>query len=403
MPRQPFGIKSDPIHSITAVRGGTPASAFDGLPARTGKEAPAMVHNPADGPLVTSRRGFFWVGTERAELPFGTVSRGPMFVGWEAPEHPRHAEPVVLIHGGGGQGLDWLGTPDGRPGWATYLVQEGYVVYVVDRPGHGRASFHPEVLGAMSPPLSYEVCEWLFDPPPAGPAAGPASRRHTQWPGTGGSDEAVDQFMAGGGPMVADTAAAHLLEQARGVELLDLIGPAILISHSAGGPLGWLMADRRPDLVRALVAIEPLGPPFLAGGPGGLSLPWGLTAAPLTFDPPAGDPAEFVLTTLAGPDGGPQRGPEAGPALRLQADPARRLPNVSRVPIALVSAEASPFAHFDGVTSAFLEQAGCAVDLIRLADHGVHGNGHGMMFERNNREVLEVILRWLADLRGPAS
>jgi pimeloyl-ACP methyl ester carboxylesterase len=234
-----------------------------------------MVHNPAEGPLITSRRGFFWVGTERARLPFGTVSRGPMFVGGEAPENPRHPEPVVLIHGGGGQGTDWLGTPDGRQGWATHLVQEGYVVYVIDRPGHGRSSFHPEVLGPMSPPLSYEVCEWLFHPPPDGLAANPTSHLHTQWPGDGGDDDpAVDQFMAGGGPMLADTAAAHALEQARGVELLDFIGPAILISHSAGGPLGWLLADKRPDLVRALVAIEPLGPPFLENAAGGLSLPW---------------------------------------------------------------------------------------------------------------------------------
>ncbi|MGE5293135.1 MAG: hypothetical protein ACM3ML_39310 [Micromonosporaceae bacterium] len=111
----------------------------------------------------------------------------------------------------------------------------------------------------------------------------------------------------------------------------------------------------------------------------------------MTFDPPATDPSELALTTLEGQAG-------AAPA-RIQADPPRRLPHVSRVPIALVSAEASPFAAFDTATSAFLEQGGCTVDLIRLADHGVHGNGHGMMFERNNREVLDVILRWLAGVR----
>ncbi|MGE5293134.1 MAG: alpha/beta fold hydrolase [Micromonosporaceae bacterium] len=219
-----------------------------------------MDRHVAEGLLVTSRRGFFWVGTERAERPFGTVARGPMFVQWEAPENPAHPEPVVVIHGGGGQGTDWLGTPDGRPGWATYLLQEGYVVYVIDRPGHGRSSFHPDILGPMAPPLTYEVCEMLFDAPAEGPNSSPVSHLHTQWPGNGGDDPVMDQFMASGGPMLADIAAAHTLEQARGVELLDLIGPAIVISHSAGGPLGWLMADQRPGLVSALVAIEPLGP-----------------------------------------------------------------------------------------------------------------------------------------------
>jgi pimeloyl-ACP methyl ester carboxylesterase len=348
-----------------------------------------MRHAP-DGPLITSRRGFFWVGSERVERPFGTVARGPMFVAWEAPAEVRQPHPVVLIHGGGGQGTDWLGTPDGRPGWATYLVQEGFVVYVVDRPGHGRSALHPEVLGPMSPPLSYEVCEWLFTPRPEGPASHPTSHLHTQWPGSGGRDDpAVDQFMASQGPMVADTAAAHALERARGEELLDRIGPAILVSHSAGGPLGWLMADVRPELVRALVAVEPLGPPFLENGAGGLSLPWGLTAAPLTFDPPAGDATEVKRVVRDQPAPG-------APPIVMQADPPRRLVNLARVPIALVSGEASPFADIDGYTDGFLTQAGCDVDRLRLADHGVHGNAHGMMLERNNREVLDVILRWLA-------
>jgi len=32
-----------------------------------------------------------------------------------------------------------MSTPDGRPGWRTLLVQRGYAVYVVDRPGYGRS------------------------------------------------------------------------------------------------------------------------------------------------------------------------------------------------------------------------------------------------------------------------
>ena len=39
-------------------------------------------------------------------------------------------------------------------------------------------------------------------------------------------------------------------------------GPAVVVTHSAGGPCGWLLADRRPGLVRALVAVEPIGPAF---------------------------------------------------------------------------------------------------------------------------------------------
>ena len=69
----------------------------------------------------------------------------------------------------------------------------------------------------------------------------------------------------------------------------------------------------------------------------------------------------------------------------------------------MVESEASLFAHPSSGTSAFLEQAGCRVDRIVLAEHGVHGNGHLMMLERNNREALEPILRWLDTAVGGES
>jgi pimeloyl-ACP methyl ester carboxylesterase len=323
---------------------------------------------------VTARRGFLWVEGETASLPEGTAPRGQMFVQWEAPPTVTKPYPIVLVHGGGGQGTDWLGTPDGRPGWATFLVEQGYAVYVVDRPGHGRSPFHPAVLGPMGGPFTYELVSALFTDAANGPMAHPTAHLHTQWPGSGKPDDPnVHQFAAGTGPMLADVAAAHILEQERGAALLDQIGPAILFTHSAGGPMGLLAADARPALVKAIVAIEPLGPPFLVNEDLGLSLDWGLTAAPLTFDPPA-----------ASPDS-------------LRAEPPRKLPALARIPIALVGAEASLFAHAGPATSAFLEEAGCHVDQIALAEHGVHGNGHLMMLERNNREALGPILRWLDD------
>ncbi|HYA08108.1 MAG TPA: alpha/beta fold hydrolase, partial [Gaiellaceae bacterium] len=272
------------------------------------------------------------------------------------------------------------------PGWATFLLEEGYAVYVVDRPGHGRSPFHPDVLGPAGGVFTYELVLALFTAAAGGPLAHPTAHLHTQWPGSGGLDDpAVDQFAAGTGPMLADAAVAHALEQARGAALLDAIGPAVLITHSAGGPMGWLTADARPALVQGIVAIEPLGPPFLDNPELGLSLPWGLTAAPLAFDPPAAAPEEIGRAVTDTPDG----------PVTLQADPPRSLPNLRATPIAVVDAEASLFSHVDGATVAFLRQAGCAVEHLRLADHGVHGNGHLMMLERNNRQALAPILGWL--------
>ena len=103
----------------------------------------------AEAPLVTSRRGQFWIPGEVVSSPFGTVQRGPMYVSWEAPEVITQPHPVVLVHGGGGQGSEWLSTVDGKPGMAAHLVSAGFATYVVDRPGHGRSPYHPDVIGPM--------------------------------------------------------------------------------------------------------------------------------------------------------------------------------------------------------------------------------------------------------------
>ena len=127
-----------------------------------------------------------------------------------------------------------------------------------------------------------------------------------------------------------------------------LIGPAIVFSHSAGGPMGWLIADARPELVKATVAIEPLGPPFIENAPGGFSLPWGVTASPMTFDPPAHDAAELMRVVHEPPAPG-------APPVVLQADPPRRLVNLARVPIALV----------EDYTQPLPKPAGAVVDEIK--------------------------------------
>ena len=70
--------------------------------------------------------------------------------------------------------------------------------------------------------------------------------------------------------------------------------------------------------------------------------------------------------------------------------------NLSRFPIAVVTGESSLFLAFDRDLVAFLEQAGCDVELVRLADHGVHGNSHGIMIELNNADTLAVLTGWVA-------
>src|SRR6478609_1306942 len=141
-------------------------------------------------PLDLAEWTYFFVGVERVDLARGSfVSGKQMYVEAFVPAQVRRPYPIVLVHGGGGQGLDWMGTPDGRRGWATILLEEGYKVYVVDRPGHGRSPYHPDLHGGWPGPQTLESISGLFTPQRANAPAGGRggfgnsanAKLHNQW------------------------------------------------------------------------------------------------------------------------------------------------------------------------------------------------------------------------------
>ena len=316
----------------------------------------------ADTPLIASRRGQLWIPGDISEGPFGTVQVGPLYAEWEAPETTTSNTPIVLVHGGGGQGTDWLTTPDGRPGWAPRLVEAGHIVYVVDRPGHGRSPYHPDVVGEMGAPFPYEAANSLFFPEDAESA-------QSQWtfPRSVGSTE-IDSLVAGMGPLPLDLAESQRMDGERLGRLLDRIGPAVLVTHSAGGPAGWLAADARPGLVKGIIALEPLGPPF-SEFPGIGSLDWGLTAAPIGYS------ANFRTAAEA----------------ETAAPSELKIPALQELPVRVVTGGASAFAGFAENIVDFLSNAGAAAELVHLPKHGISGNGHGLIFEANSDEVLQFV------------
>jgi len=322
----------------------------------------------------TVRRANFWVPGPRYSANGQSYQRGPMFVEWEAPPEVTRPYPIVLVHGGAVQGTEWTITPDGRPGWSQRLVDAGYVVLVVDRPTQGRSPFHPDVVGAMGPPFSYEEGRKVFFP-------AEAAEKQTQWPfDPDGDGPTLDAFIAAYGPLPVDIAGWQEMDADRLADLLDQIGPAIVMTHSASGADGWLVADRRPQLVAAIVTVEPMGPPF-ATTPNIGTLSFGLTAAPITFDPPL----SFAEQVQA-------------------ADPASlRIPALTDLPVAVVSGETSPQAKAAHETVAFLAMAGAAVDHIHLPNHGVFGNGHGLIYEMNSDAALQPVLDWLIEHTPVAS
>lgn len=315
---------------------------------------------------VTSHRGRFWIPGDIVDTSAGPAQRGPLYVEWEVADPATTKQPLVLIHGGGGQGTDWLGTVDGRPGWAQHFVAAGHPVYVVDRAGHGRSPYHPEVVGPMGAPFGYGPATGLFVPPEN-------AERQSAWPwGREAGDTEFDQLVAAFGPLPADLGYSQGLDADRIAALLDRIGPAILVTHSAGGPVGWLSADRRPGLVSAIVAIEPMGPAFVEF-PGMGALEWGLSAAPMTFDPPLDSPEAVAA-----------------------AEPAtRRMPGLVDTEVLVVTGGASPFADFADEVVDFLNHGGSRASHTHLPDHGVEGNGHAIMLEQNSDEAIVPVLKWL--------
>ena len=175
---------------------------------------------------------------------------------------------------------------------------------------------------------------------------------------------------------------------------MQRIGPAILLTHSRSGAIGWVIADDVPNLVKGIVAVEPSGPPFydvppLSGTAPKPSRAWGIAFDHLTYDPPVTSPADFDVQ--------PQANPE-GPDLDRCYFPKtpHKLAHLAGIPIVIVTSEASYHSQYDHCTAEYLTQSGVPNSFIKLADKGIHGNGHMMMLEKNNLAIAGVIADWVS-------
>jgi pimeloyl-ACP methyl ester carboxylesterase len=290
--------------------------------------------------LKLADTGIFWVGTSNLKkMPYGTIHTAPMFVQYFEPAEQRHPLPIVLVHGGGGQMVHYFGL-GGASGWAHHFVQAGYKVYLIDRPGHGRSLFHPDALGEIGPLVTYDLL--------TRDTVTSARTPNKQWPGTTGDvgDPLVDQLVAAANSAPRDGQLAQRLWRQYGAELIDRIGPSVIVTHSAGGPFGWITADERPALVKAVVSFEGATAPLVGpGGQAGTPLP-NLKGMPIMY----------LLAERGGRDGRP-----------------------------IIDA---------------LTQSGARAELINLKDRGILGNSHFAMFENNRRQVFEVIRGWIDQHAG---
>jgi pimeloyl-ACP methyl ester carboxylesterase len=359
------------------------------LPGRA--EAPVLPV-PAIDQSAIAKRGYFYVGGKYVGEPGKEIMQGQVYVEVLAPRDVRRPYPLVLIHGAAQTATNWMGTPDGRKGWAEFFVEQGHVVYMIDQPMRGRSAWHPGDGPTRMFTAQQEEFQFTAN---AVKGTWPQAKLHTQWPGEGPNkgqkgDPIFDAFYATQMETVISNVETQRRNQEAGAALLDKIGPAIVLTHSQSGSFGWLIADARPQHVKGIIAIEPSGPPFEATVIGtGKARAWGPTDIPLTYDPPVSEPSEIAVVRDAEAD---------GPDLFvcwMQKAPARQLVNLKNIPVMVMAAEASYHQVYDHCTVKYLNQAGVRTEYIRLQDKGIRGNGHMVMIEKNNLDIARLIDDWL--------
>ncbi len=167
---------------------------------------------------------------------------------------------VIMVPGHNLSSYIYVMTPDGRDGWAPMFAEEGYEVHVINDPtfDFSRSEVVPKEGQPPQDPNAFKP--WDRD---IWPRWGFGPREGTPYDDARFPTDDFDVFEQNY-PWVGTTKRDF---QASIVALLEKAGPSILIAHSAGGPQAVNAAMARPDLVSALVLVEPTGPPTASNFP----------------------------------------------------------------------------------------------------------------------------------------
>jgi len=321
-----------------------------------------IVSGCAQAPIALRDMGSFHVGGRDVEIsgrpvkeivftpggvpakvdPNGTYSVEAMYVQYFLPAERRGVVPLLMWHGGGLTGVTYETTPDGREGWLTYFVRQGWDVYNSDAVERGRAGW------AMYPDIFKSEPVFLTKANPferfrIGQGAGsysPDPAKQRVLPGSQFPVAAYDNFVKQNVPRWTTTDDAILRAY---IAEIDKVCPCAILFHSQAGQFGFRAAQARPDKVKALIAVEPAG---------------------------IGDPQQAAAL-------------KGIPVLTLYGDfiaQDARWPQIRKNGIEFT----------EGIA-----RAGGKVEVVDLPGVGIRGNSHMLMMDRNNLEIAALIQRWL--------
>ena len=342
----------------------------------------------AQEPLALREMGMFYVGGEVRDTAGFEQHVDQALVHYLVPDTDQPGAPVLMYPGLGLSSYIYLSTPDGREGWAQAFARRGFSAYVYDPVNTGPSGFAVGPFRSADEPVpgvnTWNIGQvwrrWGFGDAPGEPypeARFPTDHMdqfYASWPprvggGGGGMGGAAGGGMAAaggggaamgaGGMGMGGGGAAGAGGQAGGgglppVEsnnpnvlaleaLLQRTGPAVLMPHSAGGPVIFNTARRNPDLVSAIVVLEPTGCP---------------TAAEDV------EPIAHI------------------PFLAVYGDYIESRNQTGR----LESCRA---------TAALVREMGGRGDMLELTGEGIRGNSHMFMQDDNSADIASRVMDWL--------
>src|SRR4029453_19605246 len=77
-------------------------------------------------PLEIAKQGYIYAGGKYVDGADGKYMQGQAYVEYQIPQKKTHPYPIVMIHGGGPNGANFTGTPDGPHGGAKFFPRQGY-------------------------------------------------------------------------------------------------------------------------------------------------------------------------------------------------------------------------------------------------------------------------------------
>ena len=191
--------------------------------------------------------------------PNGGYESFQMYVQYVQLEKPLAKYPLLMWHGGGLTGVTWETKPDGDPGFQKRFLQAGNDVYVSDAVERGRASWarYPEI-NKGEPVFRPKSQAW--ENFRIGPKFDPDPKVRKPYDGCQFPVEYFDQFCKQAVPRfpTADEEVFAAYKEYMG-KCFD--EGCVIMSHSQGAAFSWDSAMNYPEKVKALILLEPAPTP----------------------------------------------------------------------------------------------------------------------------------------------